>query len=231
MEVWEGPLMWRPWWGAHNAYPMIPKDASLSDGCTPKWCMGNAAVLNCLVSKEMFQPSGINRKCLGIRKAYTIGISFCREAQDCDLRKKITAIRHIAERLESLRIMGGGRQFRTILNALEYYNTMVSNGLRRPYFSPIMSRGVEFLYQPSLVFPTGWHNTFRQQHTEKYFPNLVKSTRNQIVFTMQCLIWIQTDVRLDPNQSENGKYNLISGWFNKIWKIFLCVRNHFETRL
>ena len=26
------------------------------------------------------------------------------------------------------------------------------------------------------------------------------------------------------NQSENGKYNLISGWFNKIWKRFLCVR-------
>ena len=27
-----------------------------------------------------------------------------------------------------------------------------------------------------------------------------------------------------PNQSENGKYNLISVWFNKIPKIFLCVR-------
>ena len=26
-----------------------------------------------------------------------------------------------------------------------------------------------------------------------------------------------------PNQSENGKYNLISGRFNKISKIFLCV--------
>ena len=25
------------------------------------------------------------------------------------------------------------------------------------------------------------------------------------------LIWIQTKVHLDPNQSENGKYNLISG--------------------
>ena len=26
-----------------------------------------------------------------------------------------------------------------------------------------------------------------------------------------------------PNQSENGKYNLISAWFNKIPKILLCV--------
>ena len=31
------------------------------------------------------------------------------------------------------------------------------------------------------------------------------------------------DVCLDPNQSENEKYNMISGWFNKIWKIFFCV--------
>ena len=47
-------------------------------------------------------------------------------------------------------------------------------------------------------------------HVEKSFGNLIKSTRNQIVFTMHRLIWIQTTVRLDPNQSENGKYNLIS---------------------
>ena len=33
----------------------------------------------------------------------------------------------------------------------------------------------------------------------------------------------QTDVRLDPNRSENGKYNLISVWINKIPKSFLCV--------
>ena len=35
------------------------------------------------------------------------------------------------------------------------------------------------------------------------------------------LIWNQTDIRLIPNQSENGKYNLISGWCNKISQ---CVR-------
>ena len=57
-------------------------------------------------------------------------------------------------------------------------------------------------------------------HTEKYFLNLVELTRNQIVFTIFRLIWIQTGFRLDPNQSENGKYNLISGWFNNIWNYF-----------
>ena len=60
-------------------------------------------------------------------------------------------------------------------------------------------------------------------HTEFFFQNLIKLTRNQIIFTIFRLIWIQTDVRLDPNQSENGKYNLISGWFNKIKKLFLYV--------
>ena len=61
-------------------------------------------------------------------------------------------------------------------------------------------------------------------HTEKYLRNHVKSTRNQIVFIIFRLIWIQTDVLLDPNQSENGKYNLISVWFYKISKRFLCVQ-------
>ena len=54
--------------------------------------------------------------------------------------------------------------------------------------------------------------------------NLIKSTRNQIVFTMYRLIWNQTNVRLNPNQSEKGKYNLISVSFNKISKRFLCVK-------
>ena len=48
-------------------------------------------------------------------------------------------------------------------------------------------------------------------HTEKTFWNLVDSNRNLIVFTFFRLILIQTDARLDLNQSENGKYNLISG--------------------
>ena len=65
-------------------------------------------------------------------------------------------------------------------------------------------------------------------HTEKFFFRyLIRSTRIQIVFTIFRLIWIQTDVHLDPNQwqiqTENGKYNLISVWFNKISEKILCV--------
>ena len=48
-------------------------------------------------------------------------------------------------------------------------------------------------------------------HTGKSFRNLIKSNRNQILYTIFQLIWNQTDVRLVPNQSENGKYNLIRG--------------------
>ena len=45
-------------------------------------------------------------------------------------------------------------------------------------------------------------------HTEKSFRNLIKSNRNQIVFTIFRLIWKQIEYHLVPNQSENGKYNL-----------------------
>ena len=62
-------------------------------------------------------------------------------------------------------------------------------------------------------------------HTEKSFRNLIKSTWNQIVFTMHRLIWNQTGVRFVPNQSVHGKYNLISVWYNTIWKIFLLHNN------
>ena len=58
-------------------------------------------------------------------------------------------------------------------------------------------------------------------HTEKSFRNLIKSNRNQILFTIFQLSWNQKKVRLVPNQSENGKYNLILVWFNKISKRFL----------
>ena len=57
-------------------------------------------------------------------------------------------------------------------------------------------------------------------NTEKTFQNLSISTRIRLYFPFFRLIWIQTDVRLDPNQSENGKHNLISGWFNQILKRF-----------
>ena len=41
-------------------------------------------------------------------------------------------------------------------------------------------------------------------HIENFFLNLIKSSRNQIVFTMHRLIWNQTDVRSVSNQSKNG---------------------------
>ena len=41
------------------------------------------------------------------------------------------------------------------------------------------------------------------------FQNLIKSNRNQIVFSIFRLIWNQTAICLVLNQSENGKYNLI----------------------
>ena len=37
------------------------------------------------------------------------------------------------------------------------------------------------------------------------------------------LIWNQTEFRLVPDRSENGKYNLSLVWFNKIQKMTLCV--------
>ena len=58
-------------------------------------------------------------------------------------------------------------------------------------------------------------------HTENYFLNLAKSPRNQIVYTLFRSIWI--GLPLDANQSKNGKYNLILGWFNKIQKRFICM--------
>ena len=75
-----------------------------------------------------------------------------------------------------------------------------------------------------------WSGLTSDDNTQR---NLLKSNRNHIAFTILQLIWNQTDVRLDPNQSKNGKYNLISGWFNKISKIFLCVYywNHNLTEM
>ena len=55
-------------------------------------------------------------------------------------------------------------------------------------------------------------------HTEKTFLNLIKSSRNQIVFTIFRLIWNQTDVRLNQNQSEKNI-------FSRVIKINLACRN------
>ena len=70
-----------------------------------------------------------------------------------------------------------------------------------------------------------WVYDASKLHTEKSFLNLIKSNQKQIVFIIFRLIWHQTDsVRLVLNQSWNGKYNLISVWFNKISKkLYLFV--------
>ena len=69
----------------------------------------------------------------------------------------------------------------------------------------------------------GSTSAIRRIHAETFFRNFIKSNRIQIVFTIFRLIWNQTDVRLVPNQLENGKYNLMSCRFNMISKIFFCV--------
>ena len=65
---------------------------------------------------------------------------------------------------------------------------------------------------------------YTQRH---FFRNPIKLNWNQILYTIFQLIWNQTDDRLVPNQSENGKDNLISGWFNKIslyCRSNICIR-------
>ena len=57
----------------------------------------------------------------------------------------------------------------------------------------------------------------------KCFRNLIKSNRNLTVYTIFRWIWNQTDIRLIPNQSEDGEYN------NKSSKIFLCVYTQTKT--
>ena len=58
------------------------------------------------------------------------------------------------------------------------------------------------------------------------FRNSIKSDRIQIVFTIFRLIWNRTDTSICvPNHLVNGKYNLISVWFNKITG-FCCTRKN-----
>ena len=63
-----------------------------------------------------------------------------------------------------------------------------------------------------------------QNTGREIFSNCIESNRDQIVFTIFRLIWNQINVCLDPNQSQNGKYNLISGGFIKILNTFLCAQ-------
>ena len=65
--------------------------------------------------------------------------------------------------------------------------------------------------------------TGKSRHMEEYFRNLIVWNRNHIVFNIFRLILKHTDVRLVTYQSKNGKYNLISVWFNKISRRFPWV--------
>ena len=80
-------------------------------------------------------------------------------------------------------------------------------------------------------------NNIQQWHSEAMLRKLQKCTHR--IFFFEILLnqpeirlylsfsdWLgtQTDTYVCvPNQSVHGKYNLISVWFNKISKIFLCV--------
>ena len=65
------------------------------------------------------------------------------------------------------------------------------------------------------------------------FENL--SNQTEIRLYLPCTDWVGTANEhcpfAVPNQSENGKYNLISVWFNKISKTFLCVYNSQEAAI
>ena len=70
---------------------------------------------------------------------------------------------------------------------------------------------------------------------EKYFLNLINQTEIRLYLpfsdwfgTKRMAVWFGTENGRSfsaPNQSGNGKYNLISGWFNLISKIFPCVQD------
>ena len=63
---------------------------------------------------------------------------------------------------------------------------------------------------------------FTKHYARNFAPRIAQfKNRNQIVFTIFRLIWDQMDVRLFPNRSGNGKYNLISVGCYKILKRFL----------
>ena len=64
-----------------------------------------------------------------------------------------------------------------------------------------------FIFIPCLViFSAPMTPTFGyKSYTEISFRNPIESNRNQIVVTILRLLWNQTDVCLDPNQSGSGK--------------------------
>ena len=68
-----------------------------------------------------------------------------------------------------------------------------------------------------------WFQSLDEYTQRNLFEILLNQPEIGLYLSFSGWFWIQTDIRLDPNQLENGKYNLTSVWFNKISKIFLCV--------
>ena len=86
--------------------------------------------------------------------------------------------------------------------------------------------GTKSRLRPTFLPPSGISDLEKcmgSKQNKKCFRNIIKSNRNLMVFTIFRLIWNLTDVRLVPNHSGNGKYNLILIRFNNILKRFLCV--------
>ena len=91
--------------------------------------------------------------------------------------------------------------------------------IRRPPFSGATGKTNLGNATPGVTGQTRWRDSlYRGQaggevvsrlRREKSFRNLIKSKRNQIVFTIFQLIWNQSEFRLDQNLSVKGKYNLI----------------------
>ena len=64
----------------------------------------------------------------------------------------------------------------------------------------------------------------KKAYTQRYILEiLLNQTEIRLYLPIFQMIYNQEDIRLVPNQSENDKYNLVSVWFNKISKIYLCV--------
>ena len=120
---------------------------------------------------------------------------------------------HFYERLSSFNFF-----FANFYQVSNFFFELLSNFI---FFANFYQISIFFLnfHQVSNFFitdQTGKTTAIRREKIRgrlesKYFRNLIKSNQNQIVFTMHRLIWYQTDASgCVPNQSENGKYNLIS---------------------
>ena len=67
---------------------------------------------------------------------------------------------------------------------------------------------------------------FYNVHTGKSFRNIIKPNRNQIVLTIFRLIWIQTDVRLDPNRDNEGLMDILLCLIRCYFKIQMFIADN-----